>query len=53
MNQIVDDLDSNKSKFEQQFQSDSKSDNKIGFRLNDDINFRLKSTNFLLKSPYF
>ena len=28
---IIEDLDSNRSKFEQEFQSDSKSDNEFGF----------------------
>ena len=37
-NQIPENLDSNKSKFRWWFQFDSKSDNKIGFPLNDDVN---------------
>ena len=44
-------LDSNK--FGHSFEANSKSNNKIGFRLKDDVDFRLKSANFQLKIMYF
>ena len=39
--------------FGQQLESDSDSEVKIGFRLNMDVDFQLKSTNFQLKVAYF
>ena len=52
-NRIIDHSDFKPSEFEQQNPSNLKSDIEIGFRLNDNVNFQLKSTNFQLKSMDF